>query len=177
MIKGLTMVLKLFTIFIGLIVMVSCSKISSQNYETKVDVIFDKYIDNKDLKIVVNPYGYLLDGYELKKYIGKTNNYTVLFKEGRMQNYKKEDINTFSDYYIYAKYKNQYAKMKYTNSLVMGSNETDIRIFINIFDNLVYLSSSETVLSPEAIHQNSFKNKQDFDQVDTKFLKILDDLN
>ncbi|ATZ65888.1 hypothetical protein [Acinetobacter bereziniae] len=171
------MVLKLFTIFIGLIVMVSCSKISSQNYETKVDVIFDKYIDNKDLKIVVNPYGYLLDGYELKKYIGKTNNYTVLFKEGRMQNYKKEDINTFSDYYIYAKYKNQYAKMKYTNSLVMGSNETDIRIFINIFDNLVYLSSSETVLSPEAIHQNSFKNKQDFDQVDTKFLKILDDLN
>ncbi|WP_151714249.1 hypothetical protein [Acinetobacter bereziniae] len=171
------MVLKLFTIFIGLIVMVSCSKISSQNYETKVDVIFDKSIDNKDLKIVVNPYGYLLDGYELKKYIGKTNNYTVLFKEGRMQNYKKEDINTFSDYYIYAKYKNQYAKMKYTNSLVMGSNETDIRIFINIFDNLVYLSSSETVLSPEAIHQNSFKNKQDFDQVDTKFLKILDDLN
>ncbi|CEI52419.1 hypothetical protein [Acinetobacter bereziniae] len=94
-----------------------------------------------------------------------------------MQNYKKEDINTFSDYYIYAKYKNQYAKMKYTNSLVMGSNQTDIRIFINIFDNLVYLSSSETVLSPEAIHQNSFKNKQDFDQVDTKFLKILDDLN
>ncbi|RSZ28168.1 hypothetical protein [Acinetobacter bereziniae] len=171
------MVLKLFTIFIGLIVMVSCSKISSQNYETKVNVIFDKSIDNKDLKIVVNPYGYLLDGYELKKYIGKTSNYTVLFKEGRMQNYKKEDINTFSDYYIYAKYKNQYAKMKYTNSLVMGSNETDIRIFINIFDNLVYLSSSETVLSPEAIHQNSFKNKQDFDQVDTKFLKILDDLN
>ena len=157
--------------------MVSCSKISSQNYETKVNVIFDKSIDNKDLKIVVNPYGYLLDGYELKKYIGKTSNYTVLFKEGRMQNYKKEDINTFSDYYIYAKYKNQYAKMKYTNSLVMGSNETDIRIFINIFDNLVYLSSSETVLSPEAIHQNSFKNKQDFDQADTKFLKILDDLN
>lgn len=173
-----------FKILIVLIIVVitnSCSKISSQNYETKVDVIFDKSIDNKDLKIVVNPYGYLLDGYELKKYIGKTNNYTVLFKEGRMQNYKKEDINTFSDYYIYAKYKNQYAKMKYTNSLVMGSNQTDIRIFINIFDNLVYLSSSETVLSPgnppEAIHQNSFKNKQDFDQVDTKFLKILDDLN
>ncbi|WP_252512550.1 hypothetical protein [Acinetobacter bereziniae] len=140
-----------FKILIVLIIVVitnSCSKISSQNYETKVDVIFDKSIDNKDLKIVVNPYGYLLDGYELKKYIGKTNNYTVLFKEGRMQNYKKEDINTFSDYYIYAKYKNQYAKMKYTNSLVMGSNQTDIRIFINIFDNLVYLSSSETVLSP-----------------------------
>ncbi|MBJ8425340.1 hypothetical protein PYR74_22665 [Acinetobacter bereziniae] len=169
-----------FKILIVLIIVVitnSCSNISSQNYEIKVDVIFDKSIDNKDLKIVVNPYGYLLDGYELKKYIGKTNNYTVLFKEGRMQNYKKEDINTFSDYYIYAKYKNQYAKMKYTNSLVMGSNQTDIRIFINIFDNLVYLSSSETVLSPEAIHQNSFKNKQDFDQVDTKFLKILDDLN
>ncbi|WP_121774574.1 hypothetical protein [Acinetobacter bereziniae] len=169
-----------FKILIVLIIVVitnSCSNISSQNYEIKVDVIFDKSIDNKDLKVLVNPYGYLLDGYELKKYIGKTNNYTVLFKEGRMQNYKKEDINTFSDYYIYAKYKNQYAKMKYTNSLVMGSNETDIRIFINIFDNLVYLFSSETVLSPEAIHQNSFKNKQDFDQVDTKFLKILDDLN
>ena len=171
------MVLKLFTIFIGLIVMVSCSKISSQNYETKVDVIFDKFIDNKDLKIVVNPYGYLLDGYELKKYIGKTSNYTVLFNKGRMQNYKKENINNFSDYYIYAKYKNQYAKMKYTNSLVMGSNETDIKIFINIFENSVYLSSTENAPSPEAIHQNSFKNKQDFDKVDTRFLKILDDLN
>lgn len=171
------MVLKLFTIFIGLIVMVSCSNISSQNYETKVDIIFDKSIDNKDLKLVVNPYGYLLDGHELKKYIGKTSNHTVLFKDGRMQSYKKENINTFSDYYIYAKYKNQYAKMKYTNSLVMGSNETDIKIFINIFENSVYLSSSETASSPEIVHQNAFKNKQDFDQVDTKMLKILDDLN
>lgn len=142
------MFFKILIVLIIVVVINSCSKIFSQNYEIKVDVIFDKSIDNKDLKIVVNPYGYLLDGYELKKYIGKTNNYTVLFKEGRMQNYKKEDINTFSDYYIYAKYKNQYAKMKYTNSLVMGSNQTDIRIFINIFDNLVYLSSSETVLSP-----------------------------
>ena len=148
-----------FKILIVLIIVVitnSCSNISSQNYEIKVDVIFDKSIDNKDLKVLVNPYGYLLDGYELKKYIGRTSNYTVLFNAGRMQNYKKEDISNFSDYYIYAKYKNQYAKIKYTNSLVMGSNETDIKIFINIFDNLVYLSSSETVLSPEAIHQNSF---------------------
>ncbi|WP_446083991.1 hypothetical protein [Acinetobacter sp. 1125_18A] len=104
------MVLKLFTIFIGLIVMVSCSNISSQNYETNVDIIFDKSIDNNDLKLVVNPYGYLLDGHELKKYIGKTSNHTVLFKDGRMQIYKKENIKTFSDYYIYAKYKNQYAK-------------------------------------------------------------------
>lgn len=169
-----------FKILIVLIIVVitnSCSNTSSQNYEIKVDVIFDKSIDNKDLKVLVNPYGYLLDGYELKKYIGRTSNYTVLFNEGRMQNYKKEDINNFSDYYIYAKYKNQYAKIKYTNSLVMGSNETDIKIFINIFENLVYLSSTEDASSPEAIHQNSFKNKQDFDQVDTKFLKILDDLN
>ena len=104
------MILKFSIIFIGLMAMTSCSNISSQNYETKVDIAFDKSIDNKYLKVVINPYGYLLDGHELKKYIGKTNNYTVLFKDGRMQSYKKENINTFSDYYIYAKYKNQYAK-------------------------------------------------------------------
>jgi len=171
------MVLKLFTIFIGLIVMVSCSNISSQDYETKVDIIFDKSIDNKDLKLVVNPYGYLLDGHELKKYIGKTNNYTVLFKDGRMQSYKKENISTFSDYYIYAKYKNQYAKMKYTNGLVMGDNKTDIKIFINMSENIAYLSSSENSSSIETIHQNAFKDKEKFSQDDMNILKNLDDLN
>ena len=171
------MILKFSIIFIGLMAMTSCSNISSQNYETKIDIIPSKEIEKKALKIIINPYGYLLNGYELKKYIGKTNNYTVLFKDGRMQSYKKENINTFSDYYIYAKYKNQYAKMKYTNSLVMGSNETDIKIFINIFENSVYLSSSETASSPEIVHQNAFKDKEKFSQDDMKMLKILDDLN
>ncbi|MFW2173457.1 hypothetical protein ACG95N_08025 [Acinetobacter guillouiae] len=100
------MILKFSIIFIGLMAMTSCSNISSQNYETKIDIIPSKEIEKKALKIIINPYGYLLNEYELKKYIGKANNYTVLFKDGRMQCYKKENINTFSDYYIYAKYKN-----------------------------------------------------------------------
>jgi hypothetical protein len=138
------MILKFSIIFIGLMAMTSCSNISSQNYETKIDIIPSKEIEKKALKIIINPYGYLLNRYELKKYIGKTSNYTVLFKDGRMQSYKKENINTFSDYYIYAKYKNQYAKMKYTNGLVMGDNKTDIKIFIKMSENIAYLSSSET---------------------------------
>lgn len=171
------MILKFSIIFIGLMAMTSCSNISSQNYETKIDIISSKEIEKKALKIIINPYGYLLNGYELKKYIGKTNNYTVLFKDGRMQSYKKENINTFSDYYIYAKYKNQYAKMKYTNGLVMGDNKTDIKIFINMSENIVYLSSSETSSSVETIHQNAFKDKEKFSQDDMNMLKNLDNLN
>lgn len=171
------MILKFSIVFIGLMSMTSCSNISSQNYETKVDITFDKSIDNKDLKVVINPYGYLLDGHELKKYIEKTSNYTVLFKEGSMQSYKKENINTFSDYYIYAKYNNQYAKMKYTNGLVMGDNKTDIKIFINMSENIAYLSSSENSSSVETIHQNAFKDKEKFSQDDMNMLKNLDDLN
>lgn len=171
------MILKFSIIFIGLMAMTSCSNISSQNYETKIDIIPSKEIEKKALKIIINPYGYLLNGYELKKYIGKTSNYTVLFKDGRMQSYKKENINTFSDYYIYAKYKNQYAKMKYTNGLVMGDNKTDIKIFINMSENIAYLSSSETSSSVETIHQNAFKDKEKFSQEDMNMLKNLDNLN
>lgn len=83
------MVLKFYIIFLGLMAMTLCSNISSQNYETKIDIIPSKEIEKKALKIIINPYSYLLNGYELKKYIGKTNNYTVLFKDGRMQSYKK----------------------------------------------------------------------------------------
>jgi len=171
------MILKFSIIFIGLMAMTSCSNISSQNYETKIDIIPSKEIEKKALKIIINPYGYLLNGYELKKYIGKANNYTVLFKDGRMQNYKKENINTFSDYYIYAKYKNLYAKMKYTNGLVMGDNKTDIKIFINMSENIAYLSSSENSSSIETIHQNAFKDKEKFSQDHMNILKNLDDLN
>lgn len=171
------MILKFSIIFIGLMAMTSCSNISSQNYETKIDIIPSKEIEKKALKIIINPYGYLLNGYELKKYIGKTSNYTVLFKDGRMQSYKKENINTFSDYYIYAKYNNQYAKMKYTNGLVMGDNKTDIKIFINMSENIAYLSSSETSSSVETIHQNAFKDKEKFSQDDMNMLKNLDNLN
>lgn len=171
------MILKFSIIFIELMAMTSCSNISSQNYETKIDIIPSKEIEKKALKIIINPYGYLLNGYELKKYIGKANNYTVLFKDGRMQRYKKENINTFSDYYIYAKYKNQYAKMKYTNGLVMGDNKTDIKIFINMSENIAYLSSSENSSSIETIHENAFKDKEKFSQDDMNILKNLDDLN
>lgn len=171
------MVLKFSIIFIGLMAMTSCSNISSQNYETKIDIIPSKEIEKKALKIIINPYGYLLNGHELKKYIGKTSNYTVLFKEGSMQSYKKENINTFSDYYIYAKYNNQYAKMKYTNVLVMGDNKTDIKIFINMSENIAYLSSSENSSSIETIHENAFKDKEKFSQDDMNILKNLDDLN
>jgi len=171
------MILKFSIIFIGLMAMTSCSNISSQNYETKIDIIPSKEIEKKALKIIINPYGYLLNEYELKKYIGKANNYTVLFKDGRMQCYKKENINTFSDYYIYAKYKNQYAKMKYTNGLVMGDNKTDIKIFINMSENIAYLSSSENSSSIETIHENAFKDKEKFSQDDMNILKNLDDLN
>ncbi|MFW1954400.1 hypothetical protein ACG91D_02205 [Acinetobacter guillouiae] len=171
------MIFKFSIIFIELMAMTSCSNISSQNYKTKIDIIPSKEIEKKALKIIINPYGYLLNGYELKKYIGKTNNYTVLFKDGRMQSYKKENINTFSDYYIYAKYKNQYAKIKYTNGLVMGDNKTDIKIFINMSENIAYLSSSENSSSIENIHQNAFKDKEKFSQDDMNMLKNLDDLN
>lgn len=55
------MILKFSIIFIGLMAMTSCSNISSQNYETKIDIIPSKEIEKKALKIIINPYGYLLN--------------------------------------------------------------------------------------------------------------------
>ncbi len=67
--------------------------------------------------------------------------------------------------------------MKYTNGLVMGDNKTDIKIFINMSENIAYLSSSETSSSVETIHQNAFKDKEKFSQEDMNMLKNLDNLN
>ena len=67
--------------------------------------------------------------------------------------------------------------MKYTNGLVMGDNKTDIKIFINMSENIAYLSSSENSYSVETIYQNAFKDKGKFSQDDMNMLKNLDDLN
>ena len=172
------MVLRVFIFIIGLIAMTSCSNQPFQKYETKIDITINDIIQKEELNIIVNPYGYLLNGYEPDKYIGSTDRYIVLYKESKTQDYTNAKINKYSDYYIYAKYKNRYAKMKYTNSLVMGSEKTDIKIFLNTFNEIKYLSSSMIVPSIETITQNSFKDKQTFkdNKQDMKMLEYLDKL-
>ncbi|WP_228715644.1 hypothetical protein [Acinetobacter suaedae] len=161
-------------IFIGLIIMLVAKFMKT--YDTEVDVILNDKINKGDLKIIINTHGYLLDGYEPDKYIGKTNIFFPIYKNGALQNYKKTKINKYSDYYIYARYKDKYAKMTYTNTLVLGQNTTNIKIFINQFKEFIYLSSSEIVPSIENITQSSFQDIETFkdDQHDMRMFKYLD---
>lgn len=152
----------------------------AMNFEKKIDteinITPDENINRENLKIIVNTYGYLLDGYELRKHIGETNTYIVLYKNSNLQDYKKTKINKYSDYYIYAKYGDKYAKMKYTNSLVLGDDKTVIEIFINNFNNINYLSYSEIESSIETINQHSFKEIDAFksNKHDMEMLSYLD---
>ena len=116
-----------------------------KKYETLISIDLEEDIRKDNLKIIINTYGYLLDGYEPSKHIGQTNTYLFLYKDAQIQDYRNTKINKYSDYYIYAKYGNKYAKMKYTNSLVMGNNETSIKIFIKNRFQAIRKSSSASI--------------------------------
>lgn len=131
---------------------------AKNDYDININVFIDDEIDKKELKIIVNPNGYLLKGYDPIKDIGETNIYIPLYKESKLQNYKNTNIKKYSDFNIYVKYKNKYAKMKYTNTLVLGQNDTTINIFIKKYRNIKYLSSSNSGFSVETILQSSFKD-------------------
>lgn len=162
-------------ILIGLIMAIIAANFEKK-YDTEININLDESISKENLKIIVNTYGYLLDGYEPSRYVGETNTYFFLYKNSNLQDYKKTKINEYSDYYIYAKYGNKYAKMKYTNSLVMGGDITKNNIFLNKFNNINYLSSSGVNSSPEAVAKNSFKDIDAFknNKHDMKMLSYLD---
>ncbi|WP_227591941.1 MULTISPECIES: hypothetical protein [unclassified Acinetobacter] len=164
----------IFIILIGLIMVIATN--FEKKYETQISIDLDEDVRKDNLKIIINTYGYLLNGYESSKHIGQTNTYLFLYKDAQIQDYRNTKINKYSDYYIYAKYGNKYAKMKYTNSLVMGNNVTSIKIFIKKFNDLYYISSSNITPSIEAISENSFKDIDAFksNKHDIKMLGYLD---
>lgn len=147
-----------------------------KKYDTQISIDLGEDIKKDDLKITINTYGYVLNGYEPSKYVGQTNTYLFLYKDAQIQDYKNTKISKYSDYYIYAKYGNKYAKMKYTNSLVMGNNKTSIKIFIKKINDLYYIYSSNIAPSVEAISENSFKDIDAFrsNKHDIKMLGYLD---
>lgn len=162
-------------IILGIVAMVIAFK-SNHEYDTNIHVFMDENIENSELKIIINPNGYLLDGYEPDEYIGETNITVPLYKDSKLQNYKKSKINKYSDYNIYAKYNDEFAKIKYTNSLVLGENETEIKIFIKKQNNVIFLASGNAVFSIEAIAESSFKAIEDFKE-NKNDMKIFSDLN
>lgn len=151
---------------------------SMKKYETNIDIVLNENIEKKDLKIILNTYGYLLNGYEIDKKVGQTNTFFALYKDGSSQDYKKTKINQYSDYIVYAKYKDKYAKMRSTNTLVMGQDVTNIKVVVSSFNNYVYISSSEVTPSIESIKEASFKSKDEYlkDKHDIKMLEYLDRL-
>ncbi|MEN8282559.1 hypothetical protein [Acinetobacter gerneri] len=150
----------IFAIIIG--ITISAKVVFSKNNGTQINISFDDKIKKEDVVIILNTYGYIIKGDEPSIYIGETEKYTPLYKNAKIQEYKDSDINKYSDYYIYAQYKNKYAKMKYTNPLVMGSNETKIHIFINSLNEIEYLSSSTVIPSTQTIADNSFQEIEKF---------------
>lgn len=167
-------------IFLGIVLGGMIMLIINQNhgYETNIEIFTDDEISKNELKVIINPHGYILEGYEPIKDLGETNIYFVLYKDSILQRYKDIKINKYSDYNIYAKYKNKYAKMSYTNSLVLGENETNISIFIKKHNNIIYMVSSNSSFSTEAINQSSFKDVETFknNKKDMKMLSYLDQL-
>lgn len=81
-------------------------------YKMRVNIQVHEKIKRDDLNIIINTYGYILNGYEIKERVGLTDKYIILYKKGKIEDYKKSDLNKYSDYIIYAKYGNKYAKMK-----------------------------------------------------------------
>ncbi|WP_312970402.1 hypothetical protein [Acinetobacter gerneri] len=150
----------IFAIIIG--ITISAKVVFSRNSETQINIGFDEKIKKENVVIILNTYGYIIKGDEPSIYIGETEKYTPLYKNAKIQEYKDSDINKYSDYYIYAKYNNKYAKMKYTNPLVMGSNETQIHIFINSINDVEHLSSSTVIPNTQTIADNSFQEIEKF---------------
>lgn len=166
----------IFSIIIGIII--SAAVVSSRNSKTQINIIFDEKIKKEDVVIILNTYGYIIKGDEPSIYIGETKKYIPLYKDAKIQEYKDSDINKYSDYYIYAKYNNKYTKMKYTNPLVMGSNETKIHIFINSINDVEHLSSSTVIPSTQTIADNSFQEIEKFkeNKHDLKMFSYLNNL-
>ncbi|MFV5515442.1 hypothetical protein [Acinetobacter gerneri] len=166
----------IFAIIIG--ITISAKVVFSRNSETQINIGFDEKIKKEDVVITLNTYGYIIKGEGPSIYVGETKKYIPLYKDAKIQEYKDSDINKYSDYYIYAKYNNKYAKMKYSNPLVMGSNETKIHIFINSLNDVEYLSSSTVIQSTQTIADNSFQEIEKFkeNKHDLKMFSYLNNL-
>lgn len=166
----------ILVIFIGVIMLVAMNL--TKKHDTEVNINFDSKIKKEDVVIILNIYGYLLDSYEPKKYIGATEKYIVLYKDSKLQEYKNSNLNKYSDYYIYAKYGKKYAKMKYTNPLVMGDNATLINFFINNLNDINYLSYGKDIPNVQVIAENSFKDLEEFknNKHDIKMFSYMDKL-
>lgn len=164
----------LIVIFIAVVVWTIKSR---HDYPIQIDIVVDESIDTNKLKIIINPHGYILKGYEPDEYIGRTDQHILLYKGGVIQNYSAAEINSYSDYYIYAKYQNQYAKMKYTNQLVLGDKKNLISINLNKIKNMLFLSSTPNPpMSIDSIADASFKDLKHFqhDPLDSKMFAYLD---
>lgn len=161
---------------IGMIM--SATVIFSKNNRTQINISFNEKIKKENATIILNTYGYIIKGEETTVYVGETKKYIPLYKDAKLQEYKDSDLNKYSDYYIYAKYNNKYAKMKYTNPLVMGSNEAKIHIFINSLNEIEYLSSSTVIPSTQTIAENSFQEIEKFkeNKHDLKMFAYLNNL-
>ena len=70
-------------IILGIVAMVIAFK-SNHEYDTNIHVFMDENIENSELKIIINPNGYLLDGYEPDEYIGETNITVPLYKDSKL---------------------------------------------------------------------------------------------
>ncbi|RZG81520.1 hypothetical protein EXE10_12990 [Acinetobacter sp. WCHAc060033] len=102
--------------------------------QNDVDVEFqfmDEAFNEKELQVLISPYRKNICGYEDAENFDEIHQFIVLFNDGKMQDYQGKGISKAHDYFIYAKYKNQYARIKYQNTMRLGQNKTRIKL---IFD-------------------------------------------
>lgn len=99
--------------------------------DTHIELTLDKAIEKNQLKILISPYRKIQCGYESPQRFDELHQFVVIFNEGQMQDYHQQGIREAPDYYIYAKYKNQYARVKYKNTQRLGQGKTEIKLSLD----------------------------------------------
>lgn len=125
--------ISLFILALGVLMMSICfitKKFSSHKKEISMNI--QTHIEPDlltDLKIIINPKGYRMDGYSVKEYVGRNNSIYPLYPVTKIDEYSSSIIST-SDYLIYAKYQDKYAVIGATNSIVVGDRNMNLNIYV-----------------------------------------------
>lgn len=96
-----------------------------------VDVEFqfmDETFKENELHVLISPFRQSKCGFDSLESFDGIHTFIVLFNHGKLQDYKDKGISQARDFFIYAKYQNQYVKLKYKNSLLLGDDKTEIKL-------------------------------------------------
>lgn len=149
-------------IFVMLTISLTIFLFQDEGDNTKIEIALDQSVQKDDLKVLISPYRKLQCSFENAQSFDDLHQFVVLFNDGEIQDYHDKGISNLKDFYIYAKYKNQYARIKYKNTKLSGQENTVIKLS---FD-------------PKSMNGKAFKDKLSFSKniYDKQLINKLDEL-